>query len=245
MRKSILLFFLGCLLTSSLFSQETEVLEKKEDSITYIKDLNYTDKKTFTEDLKSKYSGRDFTYKVEKKKKEKKKKEKEEIEKPDTPNSTFYEVFLGFMKFVFPFILGIIVIYIVLRLYLGSDAKFWYFKNSTKKVTKKLVYEDEDINDTDLESLLQKAIADKNTRLAIRYSYLILLKKLSDKKIIKYDKDKTNSDYLFEIEDANQRNQFSYVSYIYTYVWYGEFDLSEEDFIKIQEKYNSFFKTIN
>lgn len=240
-KKVILLFLL--VVTFQLYSQEVEDKNaRKKDSISYLKNDNYIKERTFQEDLKSKYSGRDFIYKEEEKKEKPKKKPT-----PPSPNlnTGFFVGFLAFMKFVFPFLLGGIVIYIILKLYLGSDAKFWDFKSNSKTVTQKLVYEDEDIDNSDIDGLLNKAIKDKNTRLAIRYYYLLLLKKLSEKEIIKYDKDKTNSEYLFEIEDSNMRKQFSYLSYIYTYVWYGEFDLNEHDFTEVAKKYNSFFKTIN
>jgi len=236
MKKLHTFFFLSFIITT-LFSQDIHVLEKKTDSISYVKNLNYSDEKDFKDDLKTKYTGREFTYKEEIKKEE---------ETPIINNSNFYAGFAHFMKFIFPYLLGAIVIFIILKLYLGADAKFWNFKNSTKKISKKLVYEDDnDIHNTDLENLLRDAINNKNNRLAIRYYYLVLLKQLSNKEIIKYDKDKTNSDYLFEIKETKQRSQFSYLSYIYTYVWYGEFNLNEEDFIKVQEKYKSFFKTIH
>ncbi len=240
MKKTILLFLLYFICVP-LFSQEEDTMTTtKSDSITYNKDVNYSKQRNFKEDLNSKYSGRDFDY-TEKKKKKKEK--KSESIKPKY-NPGFYNGFADFMKLIFPFLLGAIVIIIILKLYLGSDAKFWGFKKTTNLASKKLVYEDEDIDNSDIEGLLKKAIADKNTRLAIRYYYLLLLKKLSEKEIIKYDKDKTNSDYLFEIDDPQKRKQFSYLSYIYTYVWYGEFDLNEQDFLEVSKKYNSFFKTI-
>ena len=70
------------------------------------------------------------------------------------------------------------------------------------------------------------------------------LKELSDKKIIDYHKDKTNSEYLFEIENSAIRSKFSYLSYVYSYVWYGEFPLDAQSFKVAQNKYQSFINTI-
>lgn len=243
MKKIILLLFIS-LINTTLFSQEDESSsEAKKDSITYHKNVNYKKEREFKEELKSKYSDHNFIYKEEEKKKEIEeiKEKKEPLFKP---NFNFFRGFASFMKTIFPFLLGAIVIFIILKLYLGSNAKFWNLNRTSKVNAKKLVYEDEDIDNSDIEGLLKKAIAEKNTRLAIRYYYLLSLKKLSEKEIIKYDKDKTNSDYLFEIEDIEKRKQFSYLSYIYTYVWYGEFELNQDDFSEVAKKYNTFYKTI-
>lgn len=237
MKKSVLYFCLLCYVYT--YSQETKenYLELSADSISYKKDTDYVKKRTFQNNLKKKYSGKEFVYTEVEKKEEPKKK----ITPPDL---SFFKAFIAFMQTVFPFILGGFVIFIILKLYLGGDTSFWNFKGGNKKPSEKLVYEEEDIHDVDLESLLEKAIEAKNTRLAVRYYYLLLLKKLSEKELIKYDKDKTNSEYLFEIKNLKTRNEFSYLSYIYTYVWYGEFSLNEMDFIKVAAKYQSFFKTI-
>ncbi len=107
-----------------------------------------------------------------------------------------------------------------------------------------MIFEDEDIYEVDLEALLKKATDSNNFRLAIRYYYLMTLKGLSAKKLIDYHKDKTNSEYLFEIEDTAMRSKFSYLSYVYTYVWYGEFPVDEKNFIAAQNKYQSFINRI-
>jgi hypothetical protein len=80
--------------------------------------------------------------------------------------------------------------------------------------------------------------------LAIRYYYLTSLKGLSTKEIIEYHKDKTNSEYLFEIENTTIRKEFSYLSYIYSYVWYGEFHVNEASFTIAQNKYQSFLNRL-
>ena len=118
------------------------------------------------------------------------------------------------------------------------------FKKSKKKVVKKLIYEDEDIHETDIDGFLQKAINEKEYRLAIRYYYLSVLKILSDKKLIDYHKDKTNSEYLLEIENSQTRTDFSYLSYVYSYVWYGDFPINETNFKLVENKYQSFKKAL-
>ncbi len=236
-----------------LFSQEVDQVEESaeveeittkakviKDSIVYNKSLEYQKRRNFAVDINEAYSGNDFKYKEEKEKEL-----KEVAYKTPRTNPIFIASFAAFMKMIFPFLLAAIVLYIVVKLYVGSPSNLWNFKEAKNKVADKLIYEDEDIENTDIEGLLKRALTEKNTRLAVRYYYLLLLQKLSHKEIIKYDKDKTNSEYLFEISNKNIRKDFSYLSYIYSYVWYGDFSLNDSDFARIQERYKSFFKTIN
>lgn len=246
MRKHILLLLL---LTSFIgFSQEgyfndDDELQIEVDSIVQNKNTNIEEPLSFKSDLKEKYNDKEFIYKDDLKKPEPK---KEEISKPNKNNNLgFLSAFGSFMSYVFPFLLGIIIVLIILKTFLGTESGFWNFKNTTKKVAKKLVYEDEDIHESDFTRLLEKAIHEKNFRLATRYYYLSLLKKLSDKKTIEYHKDKTNTEYLFEIENKNIRKQFQEVSYIYSYVWYGEFPIDSMKFKTVEKKYKSIFNSIN
>jgi hypothetical protein len=70
--------------------------------------------------------------------------------------------------------------------------------------------------------------------LATRYYYLWLLKTLSDRNIIEWDIEKTNGDYLNEISNLELKNEFQFLSYVYEYSWYGEFNLNETDFEKTE-----------
>ena len=149
------------------------------------------------------------------------------------------------MTTIFPFLLGGFIIFVIVKVMLGSDIRFWKSSPASTKIKEKLIYEDEDIHEVDLASLLQQAIDNQNYRLAIRYYYLTSLKGLSNKKIIEYHKDKTNSEYLFEIENPAMRTQFSYLSYVYSYVWYGEFPVDETNFKTAQNKYQSFINSMS
>ena len=220
-----------------VYSQETPSYEVaiKSDSIVYNKNTSISEERTLSSNIKEKYAGKDFEYK-----------ENEPVKEADATqsNSDIIGFLVFFMGNIFPFLLGGFIIFVILKSVVGFDVVFWKPAKSVKRTNKKLIYEDEDIYDIDLESLLQKAIHDKNFRLAIRYYYLMALKDLSIKKIIDYHKDKTNSEYLFEIENSAIRSEFSYLSYVYSYVWYGEFPLDAQSFKAAQNKYQSFINTI-
>lgn len=229
----ILLIFSSSIAFSQVNNDSLALLEK--DTIHYEKTIKPAKKRIFNENLKEKYNDKEFQY-TEEEEVEKKEK-KEDL---SSSGSAFVGVFLVFISKIFPFLLGAIIVFIILKTFLGTETNFWNFKKTKKKVAEKLVYEDEDIHDTDIDRLLQNAINNKDYRLAIRYYYLSVLKDLSNKKLIDYHKDKTNSEYLFEIEDKIKRAEFSYLSYIYSYVWYGDFPIDETNFKLAENKYKSF-----
>ncbi|KGL63485.1 hypothetical protein [Polaribacter sp. Hel1_85] len=240
------LLFLGFLFFATItfgqfLQEETVAVEKvikkviqkeiKIDTSQYNKSIEYAEKRAFREDLKEKYDDKEFVYAEE---------EIEEEEEPSSINPAFAQAILFFISKIFPFLLGGIIIFIILKTFLGTETNFWNFKKSKKKVAEKLIYEEEDIHETDIDGLLQKAINNKAYRLAIRYYYLSVLKTLSNSKLIDYHKDKTNSEYLFEIENETTRTEFSYLSYVYSYVWYGDFPIDEVNFKLAENKYQSF-----
>jgi hypothetical protein len=71
-----------------------------------------------------------------------------------------------------------------------------------------------------------------------------LLKKLSAAEIIHYDVEKTNNDYRNEIEISKVKEDFTYTSYLYNYIWYGEFDVNDEQFNKAKLAFNKFLNSI-
>ncbi|MFK8060722.1 MAG: hypothetical protein AB8B78_11595 [Polaribacter sp.] len=236
------LFFISLNFYGSSFLQKQDSVVVT-DTIVYNKTIEYAEKRAFTEDLKEKYAD-DKAFKYTEEVEKEPKTSSEENRKNSQFFASLTKGFIYFISNIFPFLLGLIIVFIILKTFLGSEINFWKFGKKKTKTTKKLVYEGEDINETDIEGLLQKAIHNKQYKLAVRYYYLSVLKQLSDKKLIDYHKDKTNSEYLFEIENKDIRTQFSYLSYVFSYVWYGDFPIDETNFKLAEKKYKSFKTTL-
>ncbi len=98
----------------------------------------------------------------------------------------------------------------------------------------------ENIYETDLDAELEKAIAHQNYRFAVRILYLRSLRQLSDAGLIKWDINKTNSIYINELTDAEQRIAFKILTRQFEYVWYGEFIIDMPVFTKISTRFNDF-----
>ncbi|AEE20470.1 secreted protein [Dokdonia sp. 4H-3-7-5] len=106
------------------------------------------------------------------------------------------------------------------------------------KAPETLLSDDEElIQRQDLDQLIEQAIAAGNYRLAVRFYYLRVLQKMSEHDLIDWQVQKTNHDYLFEIEDLNLRNQFRKVTDIYDYIWYGNFEVDETAFAKAKTSF--------
>lgn len=99
--------------------------------------------------------------------------------------------------------------------------------------------EEEIIRSRDIRKLIQKALENRDYRLAVRYYYLLILKKLTEARIIEYEFDKTNHDYISEITQQHLSTDFKKVTLLYDYIWYGNFGVTETDYNKAQVIFNN------
>lgn len=224
------------------YAQSYEFTEIKESSSQlsdekYEKDIKSSKDRNFKLTPSVKYKGKDFEYDdhVKAQKPEENKKEEKTINSTPGVRSGLS------LRVIVMIVLGILAIMAILY-----KADFSYFQLSKYRQQEgdELVSIEDNIDENDYPKLLAKAIKDKNYRLATRYYYLSLIHKLSQKEYIEYHKDKTNSEYLFELKEEVMRNGFSYLSYIYSYVWYGEFPVDEVKFATIEKQYQSFMNQI-
>ncbi|MFD2567485.1 hypothetical protein [Pseudotenacibaculum haliotis] len=210
----------------------------------YVKTLEHSKERSFDKELNEKYSGSDFNYNDNIKESSPEPIKERKSSTTVNSGSGGSAAFSSFMSTIFPILLGIAVVLIIVKVFFNVEPGFWKSSIVKKEQVKKLISEDDNIDENDYEQLLQLAVRNRDFRLATRYYYLSLLKNLSQKKFIEYHKDKTNSEYMFELKDKQMRSAFSYLSYVYAYVWYGEFTVDEAKFATIEEKYQSFIKTI-
>ena len=62
---------------------------------------------------------------------------------------------------------------------------------------------------------------------------------------IEWDIEKTNSDYLYELKKPEHKEDFTYLSYLYNYIWYGEFAIDETSFTKAENRFKNAIKTFS
>ncbi len=141
-------------------------------------------------------------------------------------------------------ILIIIAVYIITKLFLNTQTSSFFGKQS-KDLAPIISFEEDHIEQINLDELINNALLQPDYRLAIRYMYLKALKNLSLKNLINWHFDKTNYDYQNELKTLQLKQYFSSVSYLYDHIWYGEFGLDEESFKKAKNQFDQLNKAIN
>ncbi|MHA3788714.1 DUF4129 domain-containing protein [Flavobacterium hauense] len=144
------------------------------------------------------------------------------------------------VKRILAVLIILFLIYMIVRAILNKEG-MWIFGRSRKKIAAQDSTE-EDIHQMDFRKLTAETKQAGNYRLAVRYYFLWLLKRMSDREIIDWHWDKTNSDYLYEIKNPDLKKDFEYLTYVYDYSWYGDFPLDEKAFAKAEK---TFQKTLN
>ncbi|MFZ1751487.1 MAG: hypothetical protein WAU01_14910 [Saprospiraceae bacterium] len=141
---------------------------------------------------------------------------------PISPGWTYF--FKGLVILVFAYGL-----YVLANIIMGKKGNwFLYSRGDDQNLSYGL--SESDLAETDFTTLIQQAIAQSDFRSAVRYHYLRVLHLLTQHKIIDFHKDKTNSDYSYEIKNTRLRSDFQYLSYIYDYTWYGAFDMQRAEY---------------
>lgn len=119
----------------------------------------------------------------------------------------------------------------------------WFLQKANKQL------DDIDINDldelirrADFDQMIQSAEKKGDTRQCIRMFYLWLLRDLAEKKEIEWYAQKTNSDYYNEIKDESLKQRFSYLSYLYNYIWYGEFKINDAEYRRAKTEFETYLK---
>jgi hypothetical protein len=143
-------------------------------------------------------------------------------------NSNAFLVFL--FKSLPYIILGCILLFVIWLFYKINPGS----KLLLSKETPDVFYTDDEeiIKTKDIRELIDRALSNKDYRLAVRYYFLLILQNLNEAEIIDYAFDKTNSDYIREIKSDTILMPFKKVSMLYEYTWYGNFTVTEQDYTK-------------
>ena len=162
-------------------------------------------------------------------------------EKPRKRKTVDMNEGFDFFRSIFGLIFWIAAIglfgYLVYRLFLSNSS---FFSRNRKNISADIQIATEDNNDPDV--VLRNAVRNGNYRLAVRYLYLQALHRLSERKFIEINSNKTNYEYVNEIRKHKFANEFASLTLQYEYVWYGEYPLDEKLFKQIEEGFLQFNK---
>lgn len=122
-----------------------------------------------------------------------------------------------------------------------------FFKNGIFRRGRKMqtISKDEDTVDelddiSNYDALVLQAEKENNLNVAVRYLFLKTLKNISDKELIHFAADKTNSEYLGEMKSHKYFSEFGWLTRNYEYLWYGKFSIDSGEYSKLKERFNLF-----
>lgn len=151
----------------------------------------------------------------------------------------YFAIFLRLIPYV---LLGILI-FILVKFFLNINANALKHSQRNKALVS-LSEEEHIIKNEDIQQLIQQAIKDKNYRMAIRYYYLFMLQLMSEKGIITWELQKTNEDYLNEIQKQELKGRFQIITHLYDYIWYGSFNIDEAKYKRAVTTFSSLQKSL-
>ncbi|MGX1930704.1 hypothetical protein [Flagellimonas sp. 2504JD4-2] len=143
------------------------------------------------------------------------------------------------LEYIIYGLMGLLVIFILIRIFVNEKFNAIFTKKAKPLIDIDL--SEQHIEAVDLDALMHTALQNKDYRLAVRYQFLKVLKLLSQKEIIEWHFEKTNSDYQKEIRETKLQTEFRKASYLYEYIWYGEQFIDEQGYTKTSSR----FATLN
>ncbi|MCD0479586.1 DUF4129 domain-containing protein [Chryseobacterium sp. LC2016-29] len=200
--------------------------------------------KKFKENLSSRYKGNEFDYSTSKPRESFFDKLQRKL--AQLLRSIFGETSLetssqitGVVIRLFAIIVVGFLLYFIIKYLISTNGSFFFGKKN-----KKLEINEEELHENIHQINFPQSIAkfenEGDYRSAVRYQFLYILKKLSDKKLILWNPEKTNKDYVAELKAAHLKNEFYNLSYIFDYVWYGEFSIDAQSYDKFKNQFHGF-----
>jgi hypothetical protein len=97
----------------------------------------------------------------------------------------------------------------------------------------------ENIEELDLDKLLGDAEKGTNWRLALRYQWLKVLRKLVDEGRITWQPRFTDADYMAQLKEPALRVTFSELSFLFKWVWYGDAPMDAQRYQRMKPAFEA------
>jgi Domain of unknown function (DUF4129) len=144
----------------------------------------------------------------------------------------FFQKYLGYV-----IILAAIIIVILVLNKSKLSGLFYYSRENKISGFKEMK---ENINKIDFDALISEAVSKTDYRIAVRLYYLKTLKLLADRKLIDWNINKTNHNYIKEIKEAKLKNTFEELTNLFEWIWYGELPVEAYMFKKTKNIFMDF-----
>ncbi|MDB5201374.1 MAG: hypothetical protein JWQ27_783 [Ferruginibacter sp.] len=169
-------------------------------------------------------------------------KEEPAVQTPAPRSISFFDALFG--SGIVQAILWILAIgfvgFILYRLFISEGA----FRRVAKDASvQEQATEEEIVMSRNYDALIHEACKQPDYRAAVRYLFLKTLQKLSERSLVIFSVDKTNSLYVKEVPPAKQ-NEFAGLVLAYEYVWYGKLQIDKEQYEKIESRFTGFLQKV-
>jgi len=146
------------------------------------------------------------------------------------------------VRIIFYMLVAGLVIFVLYRVVVVNELFIFYSAKKSKKNFKES--ETTVLDPGTLNRKIQESIDQKKLNTAIRYLYLKTLYTLNEKSLIKFHPQASNNDYMDQMSDHKQVKDFRFLTEVYEYVWYGQFQISEQQFLIVHNSFNDFHSGI-
>jgi hypothetical protein len=139
--------------------------------------------------------------------------------------------------------IGLIILVVLTMMLLKVDA-LRVFQSGADKGALGYGTFNENIHEMDFDKLIRDAIGKKEYRLGVRLTFLHALKMLSDRQHVDWRPGKTNHDYLAELKEGELKTGFNELSFYFDYTWYGDFNVTENLFQRVNSIFDGWRRKI-
>lgn len=179
----------------------------------------------------------------------KKPKEEEKEDKKETKDQDFeyhdskpFNISKGLTYIILALVAGAII-FLIIKIFIGSKS------NKTLNLRDLSLDEIEEqiehIQKDEMVILFEELESKKAFKKALRLLFLIILKNLFEKEILKHHIKKTNNDYLNELGTIDFAKDFETSKNKFERVWYSNLPYSEESFLKDKKQLEQTIESIN
>lgn len=164
------------------------------------------------------------------------KEQKKQAEKVKKNKTNWVAGLPAVVKYLLLFV--VLAIAVALLVHFAGGRKLFGPHNQKIKTSYQINLEKVEANPVkaDLDALIQQTVAARDYRLAVRLYYLAILKELSLKKHIRWKQEKTNGEYLRELDGSPLFIPVQQATLAFERVWYGKVDLNLQDFLLLENQ---------
>lgn len=144
------------------------------------------------------------------------------------------------VRWIMYIVLVAVIMFVIYRIIVNNNL----FYNSSRKIPGAGEDEIVEAEYDNLDYKIQAAIDKQEYRKAVRYLYVKTLRQLDDRGWIRFHSQGTNHEYISQMSKYPLSGDFNFITRVYEYVWYGEFDLNEHQFGQVRTNFDKILKAV-